>query len=76
MPARVDPFSTFEPVDEIDLVLGWANPNPTGDGCPPPTVVWQMARRVFPIGHPAYEHLTRCSPCYRLMRTIQRVDAG
>ena len=40
--------------DDIDKVLGRANPNPTRAGCPPREVLIELARRKRPIGDPAY----------------------
>ena len=40
--------------DDIDKVLGQANPNPTRAGCPPREVLIALARRERPIGDPAY----------------------
>ena len=57
--------------DDIDKVLGQANPNPTRAGCPPREVLIELARRERSIGDPAYEHLTKCSPCYREFRALQ-----
>jgi hypothetical protein len=67
--------SDFIAEDEIDLVLGGANPNPTREGCPPREVLSALARRERPIGDPAWEHLIKCSPCYREVRAIQQADA-
>lgn len=61
--------------DDIDKVLGQANPNPTRAGCPPGEVLMALARRERPIGDPAYEHLTKCSPCYREFRALQQTRA-
>jgi hypothetical protein len=64
--------SGFTAEDEIDLVLGHANPNPTRDGCPPQEVLLALARRERPIDDPAYNHLIKCSPCYREVRALQQ----
>ena len=61
--------------DDIDKVLGQANPNPTRTGCPPREVLVALSRRERPIGDPAYEHLTKCSPCYREFRALQGAQA-
>src|SRR5688572_9061233 len=61
--------------DDIDKVLGQANPNPTRAGCPPREVLVALSRRERPIGDPAYEHLTKCSPCYREFRALQGAQA-
>ena len=57
--------------DDIDEILGRANPNPERVGCPPRDVLIALARRARPIGDPAYEHLVKCSPCYREFRGLQ-----
>jgi hypothetical protein len=62
----------FHPNDELDEVLGGANPNPERTGCPPVEVLRAVARRQRPIDDPAYEHVARCSPCYRDFRRFQR----
>jgi hypothetical protein len=50
---------------DIDEVFSRANPNPDRIGCPPRDTLVRLARRQQPIGDPAYEHLAKCSPCYR-----------
>lgn len=57
--------------DEFDEVLGRANPNPERIGCPPRETLVELARRVRPIGDPAYQHLLKCSPCYVEVRSLQ-----
>ncbi|MGE3511087.1 MAG: hypothetical protein AB7N65_19620 [Vicinamibacterales bacterium] len=57
--------------DEIDEVLSRANPNPNRAGCPPRETLIALARRAQPINDPAYEHLVKCSPCYREFRALQ-----
>ena len=64
--------SEFTPEDEIDELLGRANPNPSRVGCPGRDVLISLARRDRPIGDPAYEHLSRCSACYREVRALQQ----
>lgn len=51
--------------DDIDEVLSWANPNPERVGCPSRDTLVGLARREQSIGNPVYEHLLRCSACYR-----------
>ena len=58
--------------DDIDEILGRANPNPERVGCPPRDVLIALARRARPIGDPAYEHLVKCSPCYLEFRALQQ----
>jgi hypothetical protein len=57
--------------DDIDEVLSQANPNPDRVGCPPRETLASLARRSEPLGDPAYEHLLKCSPCYREFRALQ-----
>lgn len=56
---------------EIDEVFGTANANPGRVGCPSVEELKDLAQRRLPIGAPGYEHLTKCSPCYREFRAIQ-----
>ncbi len=56
---------------DIDEVFSRANPNPDRIGCPPRDTLVRLARRQQPIGDPAYEHLAKCSPCYREFRALQ-----
>ena len=58
--------------DLLDEVFGTANPNPDRVGCPSRDVLTELATRQRAIGDPAYVHLTRCSPCYREFREIQK----
>ena len=51
--------------DDIDEILSRANPNPERIGCPSRDTLVELARRAPPLGDPAYEHLLKCSPCYR-----------
>jgi hypothetical protein len=61
--------------DEIDEVFGRANPNPERVGCPPRDVLIALARRERPIDDPAYDHLSKCSPCYLEVRSFQQAAA-
>ena len=74
MANRQSPDATgFKAENEIDLVLGNANPNPERLGCPPRDVLTALARRERPIEDPAYDHLIKCSPCYREVRALQQM---
>ena len=64
----------FKPEDEIDELFARANANPARIGCPSRDLLLALARKQQPIGDPAYEHLAKCSPCYREMRQIQQHD--
>ncbi|WP_410971883.1 hypothetical protein, partial [Salmonella sp. SAL4445] len=35
-----------------------------------------LSRRELPIGDPAYDHLSKCSPCYQEVRALQQADAA
>jgi hypothetical protein len=56
---------------DIDEVFSRANPNPNRVGCPPKETLVRLARREQPIGDPAYEHLAKCSPCFKEFRALQ-----
>lgn len=72
---RTEP-GTYRPEDEVDEVFARANPNPERIGCPSDDVLAALARRERPLSDPAYEHLGRCSPCYRAVRTLQQTAAA
>ena len=74
-PQQPDPTDS-NAQDDIDEVLGRANPNPGRTGCPPHDVLTALARRTRPIGDPAYEHLVKCSPCYREFRALQQAGVS
>lgn len=60
--------------DEIDRLLGHANPNPQRVGCLPHEVLASLAARRQPLNAPGYEHLLECSECYRAFRELQGED--
>lgn len=66
----------FTPEDEIDELFARANPNPTRVGCPAPDILIGLARKTRPISDPAYEHLAKCSACYREFRGFQQTTHG
>lgn len=68
------PEPAFKAENEVDLLLGAANPNPTRQGCPPREALIALARRQVAIGEPLWEHLSNCSPCFREMRAIQQAE--
>ena len=72
--ARRDAEPEFKAENEVDLLLGGANPNPTREGCPPREALISLARRQVPVGDPVGEHVSKCSPCYREMRAIQQAE--
>jgi hypothetical protein len=62
----------FTPEDEIDELFARANANPTRVGCPAREMLISLAHKRRPISDPAYEHLARCSACYREFRGFQQ----
>lgn len=64
------PVPGFKSEDEIDEVLGYANPNPGRVGCPPRDVLMALSRHELSIDDPVHEHLLECSPCYQEMRVL------
>jgi hypothetical protein len=72
---RSDPLP-FQIENEMDLLLGRAHPNPERVGCPPREMLVSLSRRELPIGDPAYEHLSKCSPCYQEFRALQQADVA
>ena len=66
----------FQIENEMDLLLGRAHPNPARQGCPPRELLVSLSRRELPIGDPAYDHLSKCSPCYQEFRALQQADAA
>lgn len=68
--------SGFRSEDDIDQLLGSANPNPERVGCPGHDVLAALARRERAIGDPGYEHIVNCSPCYREFRAFQQAATG
>jgi hypothetical protein len=66
----------FQIENEMDLLLGRAHPNPTREGCPARDLLVSLSRRELPIGDPAYEHFSKCSPCYQELRALQQADAA
>ena len=62
----------FKPEDEIDELFARANANPSRIGCPSRDVLIGLARKQRPITDPAYEHLAKCSACYREFRGFQQ----
>ena len=62
----------FTPEDEIDELFARANANPTRVGCPTRDVLIELAHKNRPISDSAYEHLAKCSACYREFRGFQQ----
>ena len=72
---RSDPLR-FQIETEMDLLLGRAHPNAAREGCPPRETLVSLSRRELPIGDPAYDHLSKCSPCYQEFRALQQADVA
>lgn len=66
----------FKVEDELDLLFGRANPNPAREGCPSRDVLEALARRARPMEDPGYEHLAKCSPCFKEFRAVQQADVA
>ena len=49
----------------LDEMFSCANPNPSRRGCPTTTVLFELAHRQRGLDDPLWDHLTKCSPCYR-----------
>ena len=62
---------TDDVTDDVDEVFSHANPNPSRVGCPPKNTLVALAEKALSLDHPAYEHLTKCSPCYVEFRSLQ-----
>jgi hypothetical protein len=61
--------------DEIDELFAGANPNPDRIGCPPDSVLVEIAQKSKPQDDPIFNHVERCSPCYQRLREL-RSGAG
>lgn len=57
--------------DEIDIVFGFAHPNPNRIGCCPEGERVELAHRRWSMDDPGYMHFGQCSPCYRRVRALQ-----
>lgn len=69
-------LSGFRIENEMDLLFGRAHPNPTREGCPTHDVLVRLSRRESPIADPAYDHFSKCSPCYQELRALQQAEAA
>ena len=63
----------FRAEDEIDIVFGFAHPNPSRVGCRSEAELVELTHRRRPIDDPGYTHLGQCSPCHRRVRAFQRM---
>jgi len=61
----------FRAEDEIDIVFGFAHPNPSRSWCCSEAELVELTNRRRPISDPRYSHVGQCSPCYRRVRALQ-----
>ena len=61
----------FKAKDEIDIVFGFAHPNPNQIGCCSEAELVELAHRQRSMNDPGYAHVAQCSRCYRRMRALQ-----
>ena len=62
----------FVPEHEMDILFGSAHPNPSRADCPSDALLAALSRRERPIEDPGYDHLGKCSHCYRELRALQQ----
>jgi hypothetical protein len=63
----------FQPESVLDVVFGHGAPNPDRVGCCSEAELIESANRRRPVGDPGFEHIMNCWPCYRRLRTFQRL---
>ncbi len=63
----------FQPESVIDIVLAHSAPNPDRIECFSEGELIDFANRRRPIDDPGWKHIMNCSPCYRRVRTLQRL---
>ena len=63
----------FRPECVIDIVFAHGAPNPERIGCCSELKLIDFANRRRPIDDPGWTHIMNCSPCYRRLRTLQRL---
>ena len=61
----------FKAKDEIDIVFGFAHPNPNQIGCCSEAELVELAHRRRSMSDPGYAHVAQCSRCYRRIRVLQ-----
>ena len=61
----------FKAKDEIDIVFGFAHPNPNQIGCCSEAELVELAHRRRSMSAPGYAHVAQCSRCYRRTRVLQ-----
>lgn len=49
----------------LDEIFSGANPNPSRIGCPLTATLFELSNSRRDINDPRWEHLAKCSPCYR-----------
>lgn len=57
--------------DPIEELLLRAYPNPDRKGCPGSETIRALANKEFAHGHPAWEHVWKCSPCLAEFRDLR-----
>lgn len=68
-------------MDLLDLPPHWVAEGPNGFqpesvldiGCCPQTELIEFGNRHRPVDDPGFHHIMNCSPCYRRLRTLQRL---
>jgi hypothetical protein len=63
----------FQPESVIDIVFAHGAPNPDRLGCCCEAELIEFANRRRPVDDPGFQHIMNCSPCYRRLRTLQRL---
>jgi hypothetical protein len=57
--------------DPIEELLLRAYPNPERTGCPGSETIRALANKEFAHGHPSWEHVWKCSPCFAEFRELR-----
>jgi hypothetical protein len=57
--------------DPIEELLLRAYPNPERKGCPGSETIRALANKEYAHGHPAWEHIWKCSPCFAEFRELR-----
>jgi hypothetical protein len=65
----------FQPESVLDVVFGHGAPNPDRAGCCSEAELIEFANRRRRVDDPGFQHIMNCSPCYRRLRTLQRLRA-
>ena len=63
----------FQPESVLDIVFGHGAPNPDRIGCCAEADLIEFANRRRPVDDPGFQHIMNCSPCFRRLRTLQRL---